>query len=76
MSSCRHDPYNCSLVSYPWRYAVTRAITLTNGQVVPEFIRWSTPDDPMFPCLCTCGECCDWRETRAEIDGPIILPVS
>ena len=77
---CRHAGYHCSLVSFPWAYAVTRAVT--PGQVVPrrklirgaEFIRWSTPQDPPFPCLCQCGPCCDWRAIKAEIDGPVVLP--
>ena len=77
---CRHAGYHCSLVSFPWPYAVTRAVTpgvpvkrrkLIRGA---EFIRWSTPDDPPFPCLCRCVPCCDWRATKAEIDGPVVLP--
>ena len=52
--ACIHEPYHCSKVSYPWPYAVTRAWDHPDGSAVAVFIRWSTPDDPPFPCLCTC----------------------
>lgn len=73
---CVHSLYHCSEVSFPWRYAVTRAVTLPGGRVVPRFIRWSTPDDPEFPCLCRCDECENWRRLKEQIDGPVILPVA
>jgi hypothetical protein len=75
-SGCDHDGWHCSKVSYPWPYAVTRAVTRPDGGTVPEFIRWSHENDPPFPCLCKCGPCRDWRDLKAQIDGPVILPVS
>lgn len=76
MMECRHVPYHCSDVSFPWRYAVTHRVTREDGQAVVEFIRWSTPDDPPFPCLCKCESCEVWRRLKASVDGPVVLPVS
>lgn len=79
--ACRHEGYHCSKVSFPGSYAVTRAVTpgapVPRGKMIrgAEFIRWSTPEDPPFPCLCRCDECENWRRLREQIDGPVVLPV-
>jgi len=70
---CQHDLYPCSIVTHPGAYMVTRGVQHpTEDFEIPEFIRWSTPDDPPFPCLCACGPCGAWR---AETP-PLPLPVS
>jgi hypothetical protein len=74
---CTHAGWHCSALILETHYAVTRAVKHpTDDVMVPEFIRWSTPEDPPFPCLCKCEPCCDWRRTREEIDGPVVLPTS
>ena len=74
---CQHDHYHCSIVTHPGPYMVTRAVKHPAEDFeIPEFIRWSTPDDPPFPCLCACEACCAWRALREQIDGPIVLPAS
>lgn len=70
---CLHKDYHCSEVSTPWTYAITKAVQ-RNGVIVAEFIRWSDEYDPPSQCLCKCDGCDDWRETKAEIDGPVIMP--
>jgi len=75
-TACRHEPYECYRVSFPWPYAVTRPFTWPSGQVSPMFVRWSDDGDPPFPCLCTCSGCEDWRRLKAQVDGPVILPVA
>jgi hypothetical protein len=73
--TCEHEGYHCSRISYPWRYAITRAVPHpTDDVMVPVFIRWSNDDDPEFPCVCDCDDCNDWRELKASIDGPVVLP--
>ena len=72
--TCVHAPYECHRVSYPWRYAVTRQEILPDGRLFTRFIRWSDDGDPQFPCLCECGPCEGWRQLKADVDGPVILP--
>ena len=62
---CAHAPYPCHQVSYPWRYIV-------GSRRNP--VRWSDDDDPPFPCLCKCTPCEEWRQMKAQIDGPVVLP--
>ena len=64
---CTHAPYPCEQVSFPWRYIV--------GSFLKP-VRWSTEDDPPFPCLCTCEPCEVWRDLKAQVDGPVVLPAS
>ena len=64
-----HEGVHCSRLILPVFYAITRATP--DG---PQFIRWSTLDDPPFPCVCDCEPCTDWRKTMEEIDGPVVLP--
>ena len=74
---CEHEGYHCSQLILPTFYAITRGIPhpTDEGVIIPEFIRWSTPDDPPFPCLCDCDDCEDWRKTMAEIDGEVVFPI-
>ncbi len=70
--SCKHEGYHCSRVSYPWPYLVTRREP--DGTIT--VVRWSDENDPPFPCLCACSSCSVWRDLKAQIDGPVTLPVA